>query len=193
MQRIKKADLSLFPSCSYDLETTGLAGDFGYILVAGIKPFGRTSKILRIDDFPLYKSDPSDDSQLIKAFVAELTKYTIAISWNGVRFDMPFLMSRMIAHNLDVRPLSTIKQLDLIFASRYRMRLRSNSLAVVSEHLETSEKKTPLTGRIWAQAAAGNKKALSQIAIHNEQDLKVLEQIARRLSPLIDLRFALIR
>ena len=193
LQRLSESDLSLFPTCTYDLETTGLAADFGYILCAGIKPYGRPATVLRIDDFPLYQKDPSNDKALVAAFVKEITKYSIAISWNGVRFDMPFLVSRMIAHNMDVRCLTTIKQLDLIYAARYRMRLRGNSLAIVREHLQTSDTKTPLTGRIWAQAAAGNKKALDFIVKHNLQDLKVLEQVAKRLSNLIDVRFTLIR
>jgi len=192
-QRIEKADIELFPTCSYDLETTGLQGDFGYLLVGGIKPFGRPERIFRIDEFPLYKKEPSNDRALIAAFVAELVKYSIAISWNGVRFDMPFLMTRMIAHNMDIRPLSTIRQLDLIFAARYRMRLRSNSLAVVSEHLETVDKKTPLTGKVWAAAAAGDKEALGKIATHNIADLVVLEEVARRLIHVVDLKFTLIR
>ena len=192
-QRVNEADLSLFPTCSFDLETTGLAADFGYILCGSVKPFGRPTKTFRIDDYKPYKTDGSDDSVLVADIVKELLKYSIVIGYNTQRFDVPFLVSRMMLHEMDIRPLSTIKHLDLIWSVRYRMRLRGASLAIAREHLGTPDEKTPLTGRLWAQAAAGSKSALDKICEHNVQDVKVLEQIARRLVHTIDLKFTLIR
>lgn len=193
VQRIKEADLSLFPTCSFDLECTNLSADFGFVLTCAVKPFGRPAKVLRIDQFPGYKQDRSNDKALVKAIADELVKYAIAIGYNSVRYDIPFLISRMLYHNLDTRPLQTIKHLDLIFAARHRMRLRANSLAVVQEHFGTDERKTPLVGRIWSRAATGDKKALDAIVRHNVADVDVLEEITKRMIHLIDIKFQLIR
>lgn len=193
LQRIKKGDFSLFPTCSWDIETTNLAADFGVMLCATVKPFMGPCKTFRIDKYPLYARTKSDDRMLVKALAKELSKYTIAIGYNTQRFDLPFLIGRLIAARCDVRLLSNIKHLDLIWAVRYRMRLRGASLAIASEHLETLDHKTPLTGRLWQRATGGDTKALDKIVRHNIQDVKVLEQVAKRLTGLIDIKFSLIR
>ena len=193
VQRVNEGDLTLFPTCSWDLETSNLAADFGFLLAAGVKPYGKPTKVFRIDDYEGYENDRSDDSKLVADVANEIAKYTIAIGYNTQRFDVPFLVARMLAADLDVRSLSNIRHLDLIWAVRYRMRLRGASLAIAREHLATADIKTPLTGRVWAQAASGSKKALDEIVKHNIQDCVVLEQVAKKIAHLVDIKFSLIR
>lgn len=193
VQRLSEDSIGLFPTASWDIETTNLSADFAFILCASVKPWGKPPVVFRIDQYENYEKDRSDDSALVTDLANELKKYTIAIGYNTQRFDVPFLYSRMLYHGMDIRPLASIKHLDLIWAVRYRMRLRSASLAVASEHMMTGDKKTPLIGRIWAKAAAGNKEALDDIVKHNVQDVKVLEQMTKKLAHLLDIKFTLIK
>ena len=191
--RVDRHDMVLWPTCSWDLETTNLSADFAVLLCSTVKGLGRPPVTFRIDASPRYEKDRADDSYVVRKTVEELSKYVIDIGYNTQRFDLPFLYSRMLAHGMDTRVLRHLRHVDLIWAVRYRMRLRSARLEVAIEHLQAKEHKTPLVGRVWAKAAAGDRKAISEIVRHNVQDVKALEEIALKLAPLMDFKFFLVR
>lgn len=188
----KMVKSGLWPTCTWDLETANLNAEFP-IFCASVKEFGGPTKTFRIDASPGYNKDRSNDEWIIKNLVTELCKYTVAIGYNTQRFDLPFLFTRMFGHGMDIRPLRELRHLDYIWAVRYRMRLHSARLVSALEFLECKTQKTPLRLRQWAQAAAGNRKALDEIVEHNIKDVEALEELAIKLAPLTDMKFSLIR
>jgi len=192
-QRIRPEDMQLWKTVTWDLETTSLNADFGHILCCSFKPLGGPVTTLRIDQYKGYDRDRSDDKQLVKDIAKELSRYVIDIGYNSVRFDIPFLVARMLHYGLDIRCLRNLRHLDVFWAVRYRMRLRSARLEVAIEHLQASEKKTPLIARVWQKAGVGHKPSLDQIVKHNVQDVKSLEEVALKMANLMDLKFFLVR
>ena len=89
---------------TFDLETSNLEGAWGRLLVASsIKPYN-SDKITTLKQ--KRNSKRSDDYQVVKETIAELSKYSIWIAHNGTRFDIPFLNARALAHNLPLIPRS---------------------------------------------------------------------------------------
>ena len=192
IQRIKEGETSGLCIAIWDLETSGLAATFGGLYCSSMKVTGGSVQTVRIDQFKEYKKTPWDDKQVAETTRDMLETVHVLVGYNTFNFDIPFLNSRLIAHKM--RVLSpTVKHVDLISVARHRLRLHSNRLDSLLEHLGTLERKTPLEPELWRRAAAGDKQAMDKIVEHNQHDVTSLEEAFFRLLPFLDIQFRLIR
>ena len=168
---------------SFDLECSNLDADFGIILCGVFKEVGRKVVIHRLDQQPSYKLKPWDDRSLVQKIKKEIETADIIVSWNGKRFDVPFIQSRLALHKLS--PLRENKHMDLLYTARAHYRLHSNRLQSVSEFLGTADEKTRLDGTNWIKALAGSKHSMNYIVHHCILDVKVLEQVYEKLKHLV--------
>jgi uncharacterized protein YprB with RNaseH-like and TPR domain len=167
----------------WDLESSNLNANFGYILCFGYKRLGEAKpKIVSITDFPLFKEDCTNDREVVKAAAKILSEGDVWVTWYGKGFDVPLLNSRLIFHKM--KPLPPVPHVDGWWIARFKMRLNSNRLATVSSFLEVSEK-TPLTGPKWIRAAAGHRPSIKYVTEHCAQDTVVLEEVYHRIKPLV--------
>jgi len=192
IQRIKEGETSGLHIAMWDLETSGLAATFGGLYTASMKVTGQPVQTVRIDQFKEYKKTPWDDREVAKATRDMLESVHVLVGYNTFNFDIPFLNSRLVAHKLRVLS-SQVKHVDLISVARHRLRLHSNRLESLLEHLGTSERKTPLEPELWRRAAAGDGQAMDKIVEHNQKDVTSLEEAFFRLLPFLDIQFRLIR
>lgn len=168
----------------WDLETSNLNADFGYILSAAWKRLGeRKIQVVTLADFPRYERNRTDDRDLARAVAAELDKADVIVSWYGLRFDQPYLNTRLLRAGLP--PMAPVPHVDLWRTSRYQLALHSNRLASAAAFFGL-EDKTAIKGQQWVDAAAGMPYALRYVASHNRQDIVVLEQAYLRLRPLVE-------
>jgi uncharacterized protein YprB with RNaseH-like and TPR domain len=189
IHRIGVDDLPGFKVATWDIEATGLQATFGQMLCASVKPMGGETKVFRIDD---YDGAHGEDTKLAMALRDELNKYHIVIGYNSLRYDLPFLNSRLIEyHEPIVSPL--VRHIDVLIVARHRLRLHSNRLDALLDHLHSEHKKTPLTPHLWRRAAAGSKDALEEIVEHNICDVVALEEAFNTLLPFIEMNWRLIR
>lgn len=190
-QRIAECDLRVdgLKIGTWDIEATGLNASFGYLLCVGVKPIGGKARVIRLDDFPEYRKTPWDDRALAYAAKKELEKYDILVSYNGTRYDVPFLDTRLVEGG--IKPLSAdIKHADLYKTVKARLRMHSGRLAALTDFLQTKDSKTPLTPLVWRKAGAGDRSALDNVAKHNLYDLITLEECFNKMVGLMDIRFA---
>ena len=192
-QQVDNAELHLFNTCSWDIETSNLDADFGIILCSSIKPLGKETTTIRLDEGPTYADAPWDDKWLVKQIRDQLEEYMIVIGWNHVSFDLPFINSRLLKHGLKPIDTSTMCMVDMLWASRYRMRIHSNRLDSVIEYLGTTTQKSPLLGDLWCRAMAGDQSALDKIVEHNVRDVVALEEVSEKLSRFVKLQYRLVR
>ena len=169
-------------SACFDLECSSLQADFGIILAAVVKTPFKKPKIFRADKLnPKWSKTRSDDSKIVKAVADELSKYDILVAHNGVDFDLPFLRTRLLVH--DLPPLPDFKIVDPVKIARKSLRLGYNSLERIASLLGVNQKKN-VDGQVWLRAILdGDKNAMDQITDKCVSDVLMLESIIDHLKP----------
>ena len=165
----------------WDLETTNLNADFGFILCGGVKELGKKEKIYSLPEFKRFRTNSVDDKPLVKKLAEVLSEADVWVTWYGTFFDVPYLNSRLIQHGLD--PMPPIPHVDGWKIARNRLKLHSNRLASVSAFLSLQEK-TPILQEHWLKAAAGYHDSIKYVTDHCRQDVIVLEEVYERIKPL---------
>lgn len=163
---------------TFDIETTNLHADFGVILCAVIKASDKNARpvVLRGDDVnPHWKTRRSDDKELVKAIRDELDQYDVLIAHNGLKFDIPFIRTRLAKWGL--KGLPDKKLVDPVQLARNKLRMSWNGLDRVAEFLRVNSK-SEVTGDMWLRASLdGDRKAMNYIVKHCIEDVRTLEKI----------------
>lgn len=168
----------------FDIETTHLKADFGTLLCFGFKWFGESKvEVPSIADFSAWKKDPTNDKGLVKAAAEVLSSADMWVTYYGKGFDVKYLNSKLLEHDLPVLP--NIPHVDLFYTVRGNLALSRKSLANVSYFLKLDATKTPVEGRIWKRAMVGHEDSLRYIIRHCRSDVLVLEEAYLKLRPLV--------
>lgn len=180
----------LFKVGVLDTETTGLWGDFGYVLCAVIKDMS-TNKydVFRLDETKSYKDknfrkDPKNwkriDRELLEQFRKVYETYDIIVHFNGRWFDIQFLDTRLLKNKLPSLP--DMKQIDILNdIVRKKVRIRSNRLDALKEFLEIDELEDGHRWEYWQMAANGQKEGFDYVVEHCKRDVDRLAEVAERV------------
>jgi uncharacterized protein YprB with RNaseH-like and TPR domain len=183
----------------YDIETTGLYADFGYILTCCFKDVDSGEiKVFRLDEtrlfkenFDLYKkgkpsnfSDPDFwdviDMELLDLIRKEFEKYNLVLTWNGKWFDEMFLHTRLLRCGLPgLNP--GVKHMDVMQLGKRVLKTRSMKQDAVKNLLRIDDEPDTHSWAQWRMAAAGLKEGFDFVADHNIKDVEQLHQIAQKL------------
>ena len=174
--------LSVLP-VFFDLETTNLNANYGRLICGSVKAYGQPPVTFRIDETPIGKLEPWNDSQLAVLIRDALEGEFQIYGYNSVMFDMKYLDSRLMIHK--ERPTRRPMHKDLMFVAKSVFAFNSVSLKSVQEALGLVEEKTRLDPMEWVQAATGHKPAIDYVVEHCEKDVMVLEEVFTRLAPFI--------
>ena len=165
-----------------DGEMSNLNADFGQLLCACIveyQPGARPWKNLRIFGLDDYTGKRWVDRGLARNWRDALQDYDVVVTWNGLKFDVPFLNTRLQRWGLKEIILS--KHKDLMYTARFKMRLHSASLESVSSHLRIHDKygiaKTKMDPERWTMALGGHRPSYRYIIQHCILDVKVLAAV----------------
>lgn len=161
----------------FDLECSNLAADFGVLLCGVVQADGCKPRIIRPRGSPA-RSD-NLDRDLCCRVRDELERHDILVSWNGKRFDVPFLNARLLYHGEDT--LKRMKHLDLMYTARYRMHISSSRLDSVAKHLQCYHQKTQLDPTHWIRAIGGSRASMDYIVEHCVEDVAVLAECLEQL------------
>lgn len=168
----------------FDLECTHLKADWGTVLCCGWKWFGdKKVHVPAITDYKNWDRDPTDDSRLLRDFQKVMLQADIIITYNGKRFDVPYLYAKFLEHGIEIPP--NIPHIDLYFTVKGNLALRSKSLANVSKHLKLKNEKTPVTGNAWKRAMTGHGPSIKYVVQHCIADVLLLEEAYLKLRPLV--------
>lgn len=169
----------------WDIETSNLNANFGFILCIGWKYYGaKKVNLIKISDYKdAFKKDCTNDYHVVKEAKKVLEQADGWVTHYGQRFDEPYLNSRLLYHGLSPLPPMGRAHIDTWRIMRYKMKLNSNRLNSATAFFNLEEK-TPVSGPMWIKAIAGDKKALKYVYEHCKQDIVVLEQAYDKLKPL---------
>jgi uncharacterized protein YprB with RNaseH-like and TPR domain len=165
-------------ACVFDLECSSLNADFGVVLCGVIKPAVGEPQIYRLDKLSkCWDTKRSYDYPVIKAIVDALSEFDIVAAHNGLRFDLPFLRTRMARWRMD--PLRESKLIDPVQIARNKLKMSSNSLDRITAFLGCNSK-SEVDGEQWLKASLdGSRAAMNYIVRHCVEDVKMLEEVVR--------------
>lgn len=168
-----------------DVETTGLAGGTGtYVFLVGIGTFEEDSFRLR----QFFLAELGSEAAMLAAVAELLAGCRALVSFNGRRFDVPLLETRLTLSRLPP-PASGLPHLDLLYPARrlYRRRLPSCRLASLEEALLGMEREDDVPG--WAiptlyfdYVRGGRAGPLRAVFRHNALDILSLVALLAHLA-----------
>lgn len=171
----------------FDLETTHLKGNMGFILVAVAKELDADHCITwRIDDTEGYGETPksyTDDSDIVRELIDYLSDADAIVAHYGDRFDRPYLNTRALYHGMS--PLPPVNMIDPWKWARKNLALTSNRMGTIADLLGSENQKYQLPWSAWRQAHFGDKKAMDMLTDYCVNDVETLEDVYKGMRPLI--------
>lgn len=164
----------------FDIESSSLVADFGFCISWHIMDekgnlYGRAITKEEV------MNDPIPDKKLMQELIDTLSKFDLIYTYNGSRFDFPFVRTRCVINNLKFPVFGSIKHKDVYFIIRHKFRLHRSSQEVACEMLLGRTLKTHWFGKYWIRAVQGKQKSIDYIDDHNIRDVKDLKKLTKKV------------
>ena len=140
-----------------------------------------------------FLDDPSDEERIVRQTLDELSRYDAVITYNGDRFDLPFILTRAKKHGI-AESLPFFWAIDLYkWVKKYwppAPMMESLSQKSLEDALGLTQRRTDEIGGAqcidlyarWSQI--GDESAKDKILLHNGDDVRQLGRIGHSLSSL---------
>jgi DNA polymerase elongation subunit (family B) len=133
-------------------------------------------------DFP---TSGGTDKNLVRHASKVLKLSDQWVTYNGRRFDVPYIQTRMLRHHLGFLPTGT-KHVDLYTdMARVRLNLARRSKDNVARWLGLSPDK-PYDPEVWVDAARGKPSAVRKVVAHCRSDVELEKEIYLETRGLMD-------
>lgn len=147
-------------NCLYDTEKEGPGKVFTY----------------KLHDYSKHRWD---DKKLAMQIRDAIESFDLIVSWNGIKFDIPFLNTRLKYWGM--KEVKVKRHKDLLYTSRFKLRLSNNKLDTVARYLGCKVEKTSVDPARWTMALGGHKESYNYIIDHCQRDVKVLAEVYAQL------------
>lgn len=190
----------------YDIETSFCQGHFwkpGYNQSIQPNQIIKHAQIICISwkwegDDQVYNADWDLDKQcdkkLLKKFIKELDKADEIIAHNGDNFDIKWIRTRAIFHNLTMKP--KYNMIDTYKLCKSYLRLPSATLAAACDYYQLEAKRDPGGIQTWVDIIFDkSKEALDRMIHYCDGDVISLEALYQKLKPYIvhNLHYSVLR
>lgn len=126
--------------------------------------------------------DKGDDKQMLKAFIKILNEADEIIGHNGDAFDIKWVRTRCIKHNIPMFP--SYQSLDTLKLSRSTFRFNSNKLDYLGEFLDLGRKMHTGGFALWKAIVEENcKDSMKTMVEYCKQDVILLQKVYDKLNP----------
>lgn len=173
----------------YDIETTNFAADFGEMTHFGHRDIMSDDPVVvkSCYDTKSWKKDILDDSDLVKYAVDILDDADIIIGHYSRKFDLPFIQTRALGHDLDVVDPKK-KHVDTWAMARFKGKFQGNSMANICDYFDFGEKYF-VPKKVWRRANTGHIPSLKIITERCASDVEVTELMFRKLNQIAPTQF----
>jgi len=153
----------------WDVESQGLAMDYGGVLCVSVKPYGQP---------PITYYVPAvnqSDKFVVKDAAEHLAQADAWVTYYGKGFDVKVLNARLLRWGLP--PLAPKPHLDLFFHVKGKFQFSRKSQAHVLEFLETEQQKMTVSPNVWADMRLDWRKHMRVMIARCESDVAGLEKL----------------
>lgn len=157
----------------WDIETGGLEPERAKVWVASIATDIAEEPVTRKIFVP--QGTPIDEAGLISDTMKSLDSFDEIVSWNGWRFDVPFLNHR--ARRNGLRAMRHDMHIDLGIMTKNRFGLTYWSQERIMAHYGIETNPFPFNEQIWRRAGGYDPIAQEYIVRHCEHDVKSLRRL----------------
>jgi uncharacterized protein YprB with RNaseH-like and TPR domain len=169
-----------------DIEANGLKANQNRMLSWAIKERNGDVKFDNVRPEEIFNK-PGEvnlnfDKRIVRSLLDEMKEYTVVVGYYSTGFDIPFIRTRAMGYNMNFPTYGTLLHIDVYYQVRSKMSLSRKSLAQATEFLEITGK-THLDFSYWSLAGMGDVKAMKELIHHNVEDVKILEDLHKRLEP----------
>lgn len=133
----------------------------------------------------------NDDYILVKTAHDILQDVELIVTYNGKKFDMKHLNTRIMYHryhgrkDLSLKPLPKIKHIDLLQVMRQNYLMYSNKLGKVGKFFNVGEKEDTGGWDLWVDVYQGKKSAQRKMTSYCKQDVMLLKKLYLELRSLL--------
>ena len=160
----------------WDIETTGLKGDYNSILVSTVKPFGKKPVTFSVQAL-------GNDQKVARETKEFLSEFQTVVTYYGKGFDMPFLNTRLAKWKQ--RPVDPMYHLDLYFSLKPKLLLARRGLGSLCEFYGTPEQKMFVGSEVWSEMGFNLKKHMPTMLKRCESDVIATEDLYKKSRHLI--------
>jgi uncharacterized protein YprB with RNaseH-like and TPR domain len=168
--------------CYLDIETTGLSPTT-YMFLCGLM-FWRGGKLV-VEQ--VFARNYAEEAAVLRYVREVLSGFETVVTYNGEKFDLPFIRTRMAANR--VEPLKPVASVDLLYTARrvFRGVLPNCRLGTVERHIRGIERTGDIPGAHIPVAyhdyvRTGDGRAMKNVLYHNRMDLFTMVVLVNRLA-----------
>lgn len=161
---------------SWDLEATGLRGDYNSILVVSCKPFGSVPVSFKVEQ-------PGNDKKVVREVSDYLASADCWVTYYGKGYDVPMLQTRLLKWGLP--ELVKRPHIDLYYTLKYSLNTARRSQAHILEWLEAPEAKLTVSADMWNKILYDFAPAMKTMVKRCESDAANTEALYKRTKHLI--------
>lgn len=176
-----------------DIETTGLSPKSSAVILGGaVYSDGGDRKAVQF-----FGDTLDDEAELLQRYVQLLSRADVIVTYNGQRFDIPFLMQRMKKHKLDTSPLERLYSVDMYRVLKYHshipeilpnMKQKTVEIFLGDSESRTDEIDGAQSVELYKEymRSTGTRKGeiLDYILLHNRDDIVRLSDMMRIIKTL---------
>lgn len=161
---------------TFDIEASGLRGDYNSILCASFKPYGKKPFTIMVDR-------PGNDAKAVRQIRDVLHEYPVWLGFYSKGFDKPMIQTRLLVNGL--APLHNHHHIDLYYVLKFRLLTARRSQAHLLRMLGTKQQKLEVTPNAWNDVLADPRKHLALMRERCESDVEGLTALYEKTKHLI--------
>ena len=163
-----------------DIETTGLKADYADVICVVIKEYKGREWTVRIDD--KRNPDSTSDKWVVEETFRILKNFDVLVTWNGTRFDKPFLNTRAFLNGMR-KMLHPMFNRDLIYPARHKFLFGSRRLKFVAAVVLGKTDKTFTKPKTWKALVRHERWAIDFMVDHCRKDVSDTEKLYTEFLP----------
>jgi len=160
----------------FDIEASGLKGDYNSVICVSIKPYGSRPYTIRIKQL-------GNDQKVVREAKEELASYHCLCGYYSSGFDWPMLNTRLLKWGH--LPLESRHHIDMYYKLKSHILTGSKSQGHLLNWLSTPEQKMSVSADAWSEMGFNIDKHLPTMIKRCESDVSGLEDLYKRTRHLI--------